>query len=617
MCGIFGALGPSNYLATKHRNNIHKALHHRGPDDYDFQCGDKFSLGFSRLAILDLSPLGSQPMTDQSGRYIIVFNGEIFNYLELKSKYLSQTKLRGSSDTEVLLQLLIKFQEEAIPLLNGMFAFCFLDSVTGDFIIATDRFGIKPLYYRISNNTLFFASELKALLEINELSWTIDSQAMLSYIGCGYVNKPNTIYNESKQLLPASYLTGNCNEIQGVSKSNKYWELNINPTFQGKFDDALIELESLLFDATKLRLRSDVPLGVFLSGGIDSGLVAALAAKMQAINCFTITYPNSQYDESKLAKKTADHIDANWSPIRLDEFKIEQFYQISDIYDEPFSDSSALPSIQICKAGTNRATVFLTGDAGDEAFAGYNRYINRLKFSKLHSISKVIPNGSLASNFVSLKNAVKIHKLYSPSKMIDSFYDEIPGNPLQLKILNKRFHKSLIEYFHERSAQIPMNVNPTINQQNFDYSYYLPNDILVKMDRASMSSSIEVRSPFLDYRIHEFAASMPRDWLINAQKGKIILRELAKQYLPTEVINAKKKGFSIPLNQWTCQNKFISSLRNQISHSDIFSDYFNLSGVNEIIELHFRKKISAGTILWRVAILLDWEKKYRYQLHRS
>ena len=606
MCGIFGALGVKHTLLHDYASEVHQSLNHRGPDDKGLEIGNHFTLGFNRLSILDLSANGHQPMYDRTGRYVIVFNGEIYNYKEIRDEKLYDINFQSKTDTEVLLNLLILYREKVLNMLNGMFAFCFVDTQTGEVIIGRDRFGIKPLYFSVQDRTLFFTSELKGLRFIKELNWELNELALLEYLGIGYISQDKSIFSHWFKLLPAHYLNFNVNELNKIPTPVRYWKLSFENPYDKSYEEAIVEFEDLFKDAVAIRLRSDVPIGIFLSGGIDSGLVAAFAQKIQPINCYTIAYKEKKFDESKLAALTAQHIGAAQEVINLERIHEEELNSLGHYYDEPFSDSSALPSYQVCKAGSEKATVFLTGDAGDEAFAGYNRYIKRLSHDSILKRLKFLRFFKLLATIVPFKYAIKFHKLTAKSVLRDSHYDEIPGNPWQMSILNKNYHTRFKNYF--KGFTYSQN-NVTLNQQMFDYEHYLPNDILVKMDRASMANSIEVRSPFLDYRLHEFAARLPKDWIIDASRGKKILRDVAKKYLPEEVFHAKKRGFGIPLAKWTRSNGFLNRLQNKFSSSPIFKQYLNKKGVNKLIALHKKGKINGGALLWRLSMLLDWEER--------
>lgn len=613
MCGILGWLGNEPQNGSDWLPNVAETLYHRGPDDDGTAEGHFYGLGFRRLSILDLSESGHQPMYDSSGRYVIVFNGEIFNFQELKEKELLEANLQGASDTEVLLNLLIRKGTDAIPLLNGMFAFCFLDTFEKQFIIARDRFGIKPFYYTLQNGTFYFASELKALTNFPGLHFSINERAVYDFLGTGYIGGEQSIYREVYKLLPATFCKGRYDDSINTVNSYLYWSLNYKNSFKGTYEEALDWFESLFEDAVKIRLRSDVPVGLFLSGGIDSGLVAAFAKKFQQVNCYNVNYQEEAHNEWKLAKQTAGHLNFPLKSLQLDANSIlEDIDQLTYYYDEPFGDSSALPSFNVCKAGSEHATVYLTGDAGDEAFAGYSRYIRRIKQRKWEALSKILKplNGLSQAMPTALQN--QWYKLTAPANLRDAYYDEVPGNPLQKGLFNKTHRSPLQKHFLNRVEQFSKTNSVTYNQQLFDYQYYLPDDILVKMDRASMGNSIEVRSPFLDYRIHELAASLPREWLVNKQQGKLFLREIAKRHLPEEVVDARKRGFSIPINDWMRRKDIMEALKEGVKKSKIFKDVIDKEGITEVIDAHNKGEIDSGAILWRILILIKWESNQAY-----
>lgn len=613
MCGIFGRIGPGPQLNFDSVNQAHKALNHRGPDDRGYEKGDGFDFGFNRLSILDLSSSGHQPMWDQTGRYCIVFNGEIFNYRELREEHLGEVSWQGSSDTEVLLQLLIKKGKNAVSMLNGMFAFCYLDTQTMDFIIARDRFGIKPLYYTIWNQNLYFASELKALTAICPRGYELCESALFDYLGSGYISGGLSIYDKVYKFPAAQFSRGNTNAPYPL-KFETYWTVEISEDYSGTFSDALEELDLLLQNAVSIRLRSDVPLGIFLSGGIDSGLVAAIAAQELKVNCYTISFPGAANDESELAKLTADHIGAFWHTLEMKELDASSLSDLAYFYDEPFADSSAIPSFEVSKRGREKGIVYLTGDAGDEAFAGYARYIERLKYDRLMKLLRPFKLFKNLLESVLPGMTHLINKILGDGNLRDVFFDDYPVTHFHKKILNEKTWKKLNSHFSKLSQNIKEYSNVTIKQQTSDYQRYLPDDILIKMDRASMGNSIEVRSPFLDYRVHEFAASLPREWLINESSGKLLLKELAKRYLPEKVFTAPKKGFGIPVDDWMSDEKVLNHFKTLISESNLVPIYFSKKELLLLVERHKKKKSNKGSYIHRIYMLLLWEEKYGSQI---
>lgn len=612
MCGIFGRLGSGNPLTDFQIKEAHIRLQHRGPDDRGLETGSGFDLGFNRLAILDLSDTGHQPMWDPGQRYCLVFNGEIFNYRELRQQYLQDIDLRGSSDTEVLLHLLITKGSEAINLLNGMFAFCWLDTETGEFILARDRFGIKPLYYSNWEGQLYFASELKALRSICSRPYQASESAVFDYLGQGYVSGEQSIYEEVYKFPPAHWAKGNINRPDQLQRDS-YWQLDITEDYSGSYETALDELDELLSDAVRLRLRSDVPLGIFLSGGIDSGLVAAMAARVREIDCYTISFPGASQDESGLAKATARHIGARWHSIELKDLDSVDLDQLAWFYDEPFADSSAIPSYAICLEASKKATVFLTGDAGDEAFAGYKRYIKSLKHHRLLEALGPMSHAPGFKALTPLKHRSKLDRIQAPKLFRDAYPDNLPNTWYYRKLMTPDTFARFQAFHLEKAAGFYRYKNITSNQQHFDYQYYLPDDILVKMDRASMANSIEVRSPFLDYRIHEWAARLPRHWLIDHQHvGKKILRDLAARYLPQNVIDSKKKGFGIPIHDWTRQKEFLDNTFHGVSDFEERNEYFVFKDLHKLLSMHESGRINIGSMVWKLNRLAEWEKHWLY-----
>jgi len=580
-------------------------LLHRGPDDQGLEQGSGFDLGFNRLSILDLTNNGHQPMWSGNKRYCLVFNGEIYNYKEIKKSYLPELNWQGSSDTEVLLQLLIEKGEDAIPLLNGMFAFCWIDTHTGEYIMGRDRFGIKPLYYTFWQNNLYFASELKGLKAICPRTYDVSETALLDYLGSGYITGPLSIYKDVFKFPPAHFTKGNLQDVKSLN-AKSYWELVITEDYSGTYEQAIEELDDLLTDAVRLRLRSDVPLGIFLSGGIDSGLVAAMAAQEQEVNCYTISFPGASNDESVLARKTADHIGAKWHSIEMKGLDSVDVDKLAHFYDEPFSDSSAIPSYAICQAASRKATVFLTGDAGDEAFAGYKRYIKSIKYKAVISVFNPLSHLPGLRSLTTFRHFSKLDRLQAPRLFRSAYPDDLPNSWYYEHLMPPKVYQKFLSHHRGKAINFYRYTNLTSNQQHFDYLNYLPDDILVKMDRASMANSIEVRSPFLDYRLHELAASLPRNWLIDNKGGKKILRDLAKRYLPQEVVHAKKAGFGVPLHDWTREVGLISkNLKTALAGLN-GCQLFSEKSLELLLEWHQQGKINLGPMIWKIFILGKW-----------
>ena len=621
MCGICGWFGPHLEGARGTIEGMSRLLHHRGPDDQGFEEGRGWALGFRRLSILDLSSLGHQPMCTPDGRFWLVFNGEIYNYAELRRGLERKgERFRSNSDTEVLLRLLALRGAQALSLLNGMFVLAFVDTETRAFLLARDRLGVKPLYYTVQNRELHFASELKALLARPTADRQIDLAAVVEYFGLGYLPSETCIFAGYVKLPPGHMLAGSLDAPQRA-RSAPYWSLTLSddPSSRPLTRIELEAIQDLLLDAVRIRLRSDVPLGVFLSGGIDSGLVAALAA--QAVGrpplALTVGFVEEHADETALAQATAQHVGLNHRVVVQRPGGLADLDRLAWFFDEPFGDPSAIPTFALCKAAAQHATVFLSGDGGDEAFAGYGRYIETVRHQSLitlasmagwgiRSVARLVPDLSLAR--------YRFLKLGLPDCGAAAAFDELPSDPAiwlavhpDLRSLAPQAGRALFERWGLSRGELL-----TTRQQRLDYGLYLPDDVLLKVDRASMAHSIEVRSPFLDHRIVEWAARLPRAALLNAHEGKLPLRALAGRLLPTAVERGVKRGFGVPLDDWFRQPNGIALVRERLLSSEARRlGFWDPHGVERIIKLHQSARgRDFGLLLWRFLMLEAWARHY-------
>jgi asparagine synthase (glutamine-hydrolysing) len=609
MCGIYGYIGLGNEVSNE--ICLNETMFHRGPNDGGILKKDGFMLGFRRLSILDLTESGHQPMS-KSGKKHICFNGEIYNHKELKQYLINPNeKFNGSSDTEILLSLLIEKKENCLSLLNGMFAFTFIDEDSGDFIIARDRLGVKPFYYSIQNNTIFFSSELPNLLEFG-IKKEIDLLALNRYIHFGHITPPLTIYKNIFKLEPGHFLKGNLNNPSEFKKV-KWWNLP-NIVDNKKTESSwLSSIDDLLADAVKIRLVADVPVGLFLSGGIDSSLVAyysSIQNDFQKPTAFSVIFKEKAYDESEITKVVAKKLGLQLHTINIESPEIKNYKEINSNIGEPFSDSSIVNQYYLSKEARKYATVFLTGDGGDEAFAGYNEYVNIYKNRKI-----LFSTGQFAKYFNKLLTPLikKDHNLAQQLSKLSLGYPDFAkttrnnySDPILGMLINKKFKLSNVEI----AAQVTSFWNESENldivkrMQYLDYKNYLEPDVLVKVDRSTMLNSIEARSPLLDYRIVELGQQIPTKFNINGDKGKILLRKLAEKHLPKIVTEAPKKGFGLPINEWI-NDETITSLK--LLHVKNGHDYFN----EEILEKYiFTKKSSRdlSTIFWRIWMFEEWYK---------
>jgi asparagine synthase (glutamine-hydrolysing) len=586
MCGLTGfweSPGKSAKDLMAIAARMAETLRHRGPDDNgewsDAESG--VALGFRRLSILDLSPAAHQPMLSADGRYAIVFNGEIYNHRELREKLMREGAVfRSTSDTEVLVELASKYGPVAVfSRIWGMFAIAIWDRREKTLYLARDRFGKKPLYYARCGELFLFGSELKSLRTHPGFRRDIDRDAVAAYLRFGYVPAPHCIYRCASKLLPGHFAVVRQDK---VPETRPFWDARtVIPAILRERKpmaepDAVSDLEALLTDAVSRRLISDVPLGALLSGGIDSSLVVALmqACSPKPVRTFTIGSPDAVYDEAKAAKAVAAHLRTDHTELYVtpDEGR-EVIPKIPDLYDEPFSDSSQIPTYLVSRIARQHVTVALSGDGGDEVFGGYTRYMlaeglwrwMRATPAAVRRIAsrtiQKIPVGTIDRIYRGLEPLVpdrwrlglagdKAHKvaemLETPDQ--DMLYRRLVSawkNPglLMLRgrepagLLDDPLLRDLFPVYTERMMFL-------------DLMTYLPDDILVKVDRASMAVGLEVRSPLLDHRLVEWAWRLPMNFRVREGKSKWLLRQVLYRHVPRELVERPKMGFGIPLGSW-------------------------------------------------------------------
>lgn len=588
MCGITGFWDTSRQKSALEMQAIAQkmsdALLHRGPDDggawVDAAAG--IALGHRRLAIVDLSPQGHQPMVSANGRYIIVFNGEIYNFLDLRRELERLGhRFRGSSDTEVMLAAFTEWGlQQAVQQFNGMFAFALWDCQERVLHLCRDRLGEKPLYYGWMGKTLLFGSQLKALKAYPHFQSEINRDALALFLRHNYIPTPYSIYQGIYKLPPATVLTWNGGETR--SSPIPYWsakqiaESGVTHPFAGSESEAAEKLEALLQEAVKLRMLADVPLGAFLSGGIDSSTIVAMMQRVssQPVKTFTIGFYENSYNEAAYAKAVAQHLGTDHTELYVTpEEALAVIPKLPTLYDEPFSDSSQIPTFLVSQLARGQVTVALSGDGGDELFGGYNRYflvskiwqqigwipstLRQFAGDALTSLSSDKWNQAF-SHVDSLLPAQlkhpnpgdKIHKLAeilampNPDAMYRSFVSHWK-NPEVLVIGSREPPTVLTDSL--RWAHLPSFIQ---RMMYLDTVSYLPDDILVKVDRASMGVALEARVPLLDHRLVEFALRLPLSMKINNSGGKWLLREILCKYVPRNLIERPKMGFGVPIDRW-------------------------------------------------------------------
>lgn len=623
MCGICGWFGSPPAAAATLAATQWKLLRHRGPDDAGFELGAGWGLGFRRLSILDLSACGRQPMRSPDGRFWLVFNGEIYNFVELRTMLERQGEsFTGGSDTEVLLRLLARRGPQALDLLNGMFAFALVDTESRTFLLARDRLGKKPLYYWAQQGQLRFASELKALLAWPDASRSLDLAAVAEYLALGYLPGESCIFQGYQKLAPGHFLTGSLDAPEAAT-ATQYWRLPLAAEEEGKVrldDRALDELAELLTDAVRVRLRSDVPVGVFLSGGLDSGLVTALipatGANVRPL-ALTVSFDQEEYDETRLAQAVTGRTGLPHCLVHLRPQSLAQVDQIGWFFDEPFGDASALPTLALCAEAANHATVFLGGDGGDEAFGGYRRYSEALRYGWLAGLPPAtsLAFGQLSRLFPPVSPwRYRLAKLALPDGGFAAAFDGAPNDPLWSLLSTPQLQPYLKGAGNAiwRRWSASRGLSLTARQQALDYSLYLPDDILVKVDRAAMAHSIEVRSPLLDHRVVEWAARLDRRDLVNARWGKLPLRALGQRLLPAQVQGGEKRGFGVPLDAWFRQDEGVLFLRERLLSPEAKRRaLWDVDQVARVIERQRDGRMRpAGEYLWRLLVFDAWARQY-------
>jgi asparagine synthase (glutamine-hydrolysing) len=624
MCGIvgFGSTEPlpEDGLLVASRD----ALRHRGPDDAGLwrSPDGRVAFGHRRLAVIDLSPSGHQPMSDASGQLWLTYNGEIYNYLELKEELEKKGyAFHTASDTEVILAAYQAWGTDCLVHLNGMFAFGLYDAANRRLFLARDRAGEKPLFYRRMNDTLAFASELKALMVDPNFPRRLNLEALDCYLHFGYVPGDMCILQGVNKLPPAHALSFDLANNQ--LRVWRYWQLPHPPEVKiganrGEEQRLVEEFASLLQDATRRQLISDVPLGILLSGGVDSSLITALAAKIQPkVKTFTIRFPgHGQHDETEHARLIAQHFGTEHHELVAEASTLDLLHLLAKQFDEPIVDSSMIPTYLVCKLMRHYCTVALGGDGGDELFAGYPHYSRllwqegplsllpqclRSTFSTLSS--RVLPLGFKGRNWLKAVGIDFEHGL----PLIADFFDLQSRRALVKKELHT---KSLATYkaeahWRQRVPDCPLLLDRACRM---DYENYLPEDILVKVDRASMLNSLEVRAPMLDYRLIEFAfGKVPSALKASKSERKILPKLLARRLLPANFDFKRKQGFTIPMAAWI-KGDYGDFFRQVLLESE--DDIFNRKFIIELFQGQEKGRANSERLFALVLFTL-WRQEYR------
>jgi asparagine synthase (glutamine-hydrolysing) len=609
MCG-FGGLIFKNKNSILHENiirTINDKQSHRGPDYNGFLDYENVKLCHQRLSILDLSSNANQPMVCTDNKFIICFNGEIYNHIQLRRLISKKFDInwKSNSDTETLLNTIKYFGiTKALEMIEGMFSFCFLDKEKKVIHLVRDRFGEKPLFYLINKEIIVFSSELKSLKGFSFVDYKINDEAVEQFKQFGYISSPNTIYANIKRLKPGQVLTFNI-ETHQIVKDAMYWSPfeNLNTFQNNKLKDLSDLFEYKLEKSVKERMISDVPLGCFLSGGIDSTLIAYFMQKnsVNKIDTFTIGFSDQKYNEAPYAKKIANYFGTNHNELYVDSnLYSKEVSRLHEIYDEPFCDPSQLPMLTLSNFVSSKVKVALSGDGGDEIFSGYNRhqlvpYIwQLLRFipqSFRFKIAEMIKNINHDSYNLPLDYSYRFYRIADllKARNFNHLYDISRGYPNSVK-----------EGFNYK--KVNLDYNSTIRL--LDLNDFLVNDVLNKVDIASMRSSLEVRAPFLNRDIFDTAFSINKNKHQNIFGGKIILKSILKKYLPRRLYDRPKSGFSVPIGAWLKAD--LKPWAEDIINSKIQSEYYDSRYIKNIWKLHKDNKFDFKFELWNYLIFNNW-----------
>ena len=628
MCGLSGFFSSALKFKEKNASNYAEAclasLKHRGPDDngywVDYNSG--IMLAHTRLAIVDLSEAGHQPMASACDRFMISFNGEIYNHLELRKELEEENSApvwKGHSDTETLLACFSAWGiERTLKATVGMFAIALWDKQEHQLTLARDRVGEKPLYWGWQNDTLLFGSELKALKVHPDFSADINRDAICLLMRHNYIPAPHTIYTGIYKLMPGHFITFPANSNNNTSVSNPYWSMNtviesgLSNPFQGSQKESTDRLEAIISTSIRDQMLSDVPLGAFLSGGVDSSLIVSLMQKFSSrpVKTYAIGFEDERFNEAPYAAAVAKHLGTEHTDMYVSEKDILDLVpSLSDIYCEPFADSSQLPTIMVAKMARQHVTVALSGDAGDELFGGYTPYQFTPRYwNKVQSIPLNIRT-IIAKYITNIPLPQRINKLATcmDAATQEEFYRRI--------ISHWQAPESIVLDGKEPATMFssptlwPQNVNFVEWMMATDAQVYMTDDILVKVDRASMYSSLETRVPLLDHRIIEFAWQLPLDYKIKNGTGKIPLRDILYRHVPRELIERPKKGFSVPLAAWL-RGPLKQWAESLLDAGRLNREgYFNTSVIRARWEQHLSGKMDYSRQLWNVLMFQAWLEK--------
>jgi asparagine synthase (glutamine-hydrolysing) len=591
-------------------------IRHRGPDDEGYWVDDGVALGMRRLSIIDLST-GHQPIHNEDGSVWIVFNGEIYNYRELRTELeAAGHSFYTSTDTETIVHAYEQWGKGAIPRLRGMFGLAIWNTKSRELLVARDRIGIKPMHYAVAGGRLYFGSELKSLLQAPDLPRDLDPDALDHYLSFLYTPRDGSIFKHVRKLPPGHLLTWR----DGRLAIDRYWQMPASETFTGTEGDAVGQLREVLTDAVRSHLVSDVPLGAFLSGGIDSSLVVGLMSEVSGsrVKTFSIGFDEPEFDELEPARRVAQHFGTEHHEFVVKPDGVSILDALVSHFDEPFADSSAIPTWYVSEMARRHVTVVLSGDGGDELFGGYDRYVphprvvafDRYSPRALRRVAAIaaarLPHGARGRNFLRHVGRDEQGRYLDAIRFFGA--DEKPAllaAGLQRAISEPDPETRLARHF-ERFAHLPW---PS-QMMRFDAETYLPEDVLTKVDRMSMAHSIESRVPLLDNEVITFASSLPASLKIKDGRRKHVLKEVAATLLPAEILNRRKQGFGVPLGTWFRGNLRELFADTLLSAGSLQRGYFQPVFVRQILAEHLSGKRDHTLRLWQLVVFEKWHQQY-------
>jgi len=623
MCGITGKLylDRERLIDFSTLQCMTDAIRHRGPDDEGFFVEKNVGLGFRRLSIIDLNT-GHQPLSNHDGSVIIIFNGEIYNYQEQRELLLKKGyNFKTTTDTEVILHLYEEYGVDCLQYLRGMFSFAIWDRNRQQLFCARDRFGIKPFYYYLDKHQFVFGSEIKSVLCAGAIDKTISADAIDSYFAFGYITNNLSIYKNIKKLQPAHYLLLSFkNEIS--VRTERYWSVCFEPDYSISESHWEEEIDACFSEAVKLHMISDVPFGAFLSGGIDSSSVVAMMNRNSnaPVKTFSIGFRQNEFNELQYAKELADKYGCEYHEQIVEPESISLLPKLVHAYDEPFGDSSVIPTYYVSKMAREFVTVVLTGDGGDELFAGYNiygyfnkinsspfnfsnPYLNEKIWGNLHRLLPQHGRGKYASYFLSR------NKKYFPAYLFIWNINErkrlikYRGNNTVSGLTPEQYKIQLL-----KQGNIPDFIS---NLQFLDIQTYLADDILTKVDRASMMNSLEVRVPMLDHKFAELSFKIPSEYKLNRKEKKYIFKKAMRPLLPWNILNHSKQGFGAPLSSWFKEDLGSYVRDTLLSQNPLLSNYLDHNYIRRMFDTKNNQFNDGGSRVWSLLFFEEWLKQNR------